>query len=351
MKEIRVGLIGYGLSGRVFHGNILRTMEQYQVVGVSVKSEEKIKQVHMDFPDAKLYKTPDEVFKDNEVELVIIATPNTTHFDLASEAMLHGKHVILEKPFTVTVDEAEKLRALSMETGCILSVYQNRRYDGDYKTLKDIIAEGHLGRIVEFESHFDRFRPNFKENAWREKALPGSGVVYDLGSHLIDQALDLFGDPNEIYADISTQRLGEVDDHFEIILYYDFLKVTLKSGSLVKETLPRFILLGTKGSFVKYGMDPQEAMLKEGISPTSDQAWGEDHIQNWGILNTIDTGRKAYKTLNGDYREFYDNIYKAIRSNGTLAVKASDAVNTMRLIEAAFRSNTLKKRVAFKNEG
>ncbi len=192
-------------------------------------------------------------FKILSIDLVVISTPNTMHFDLAKQAMEAGKHVVIEKPFTVTSQEGQMLLHIAKQTNRILSVYQNRRFDSDFKTVKKIIESGDLGRLVEFESHFDRFRPDIKQNAWREDPLPGSGILYDLGAHLIDQALALFGMPEEVYGDVRLQRHGKVDDNFEVILYYPELKVTLKSSALVKEPLPRFILLGTKGGYMKYG--------------------------------------------------------------------------------------------------
>ncbi|MGB3366155.1 MAG: Gfo/Idh/MocA family oxidoreductase, partial [Acidaminobacteraceae bacterium] len=232
MNKVNVGIIGYGLSGRIFHSAIINSLEEFEICKIVTRNSQKRKMALEDNKNIEVVENVSEIFEDDSIDLVVISTPNTSHVELAMQAMNSGKHVVIEKPFTVTSKEALKLINLSKETGKMLSVYQNRRFDGDFKTLKKVIAAGSLGRLVEFESHFDRFRNKLKENAWREDALPGSGILYDLGAHLIDQALDLFGLPDEIYGDIRSQRKGKVDDNFELILYYTDLKVTLKSGSL-----------------------------------------------------------------------------------------------------------------------
>ncbi len=263
------------------------------------------------------------------------------HFDLAKQAMEAGKHVVIEKPFTVTSQEGQMLLHIAKQTNRILSVYQNRRFDSDFKTVKKIIESGDLGRLVEFESHFDRFRPDIKQNAWREDPLPGSGILYDLGAHLIDQALALFGMPEEVYGDVRLQRHGKVDDNFEVILYYPELKVTLKSSALVKEPLPRFILLGTKGGYMKYGLDVQEDALRDGDRPI-DEEWGTEPESLWGVLNTIEERRKV-KSQQGDYRDFYRNVHNAITKGEELAVKGQDGLNVIKVIEAVAQSNKEKE--------
>lgn len=346
MKTINVAIIGYGLSGRIFHGSILRTMDNFNIKYVLTSDPNKIKQVRKEIPQAIVASHLGDILSDDSLDLIIISTPNTSHFDICSASLKAGKSVVIEKPFTLTTHDALRLIDLEHDNPGFISVYHNRRFDGDYLTVKSIINEEKLGRLVEFESHFDRFRNTFKENAWREKNLPGSGVLYDLGPHLIDQALNLFGLPQEVYADISDQRRGPVDDAFEIILYYTELKVTLKAGMLVKEPLPRFILHGTQGSFVKYGMDVQEDQLKEGILP-NEKAYGLDHKDNWGYLNTEE--RVQVKTLKGDYSLYYKNIYLALTENQALYIDSQDGFNTMRIIEAAIHSNKLHQRIKFKH--
>lgn len=339
---MKVGIIGYGLSGRIFHGAILETMNEFTVATIYTRSNKETAQ--NDFPQADIIEDPLKIINDPSIELVIICTPNTSHFKFAKAALENKKHVVVEKPFTVTAHDALLLMDLAKENNLILSVYHNRRFDGDFLTLKRIIEDEDLGRLVELESHFDRFRSFFKDN-WREKDLPGSGILYDLGSHLIDQSLDLFGLPNEVYGHLLSQRNGQTDDAFEIIMYYDALTVTLKAGMLVKEGLPRFIAHGTKGSYIKYGMDPQEERLKEGQRPGKD--WGYEDIKNYGCLNTH--SRIKIATEAGDYRKYYKNIYAAINGQEKLIVTAKHGFNVIRIIEAVNHSHQEKRRIPIKH--
>lgn len=347
MEIINVAIVGYGLSGRVFHSTIIRSVEGFSISKVVTKDPAKEAQAKKDIKNVVVVQSINDVINDPNIHLVVICTPNTSHVQMAEEAIRNGKHVIVEKPFTVTSTEAEYLIELAQEFRVTLSVYHNRRFDGDYKTVLKIIDSGTLGRLVEIESHFDRFRNELKANEWRENDLPGSGVLFDLGSHLIDQIVHKFGMPLEVYADLAAQRFGEVDDQFELILYYPALKVTLKSGSLVKEPLPRFILQGTKGAFVKFGLDVQEDALKAGHVPSKYEhvsIWGLEPESSWGILNTIHE-RKKIETLRGDYRTYYRNIYGAIQFGEPLLVEPEDGLNVIKVIESAIESNRLKKRI------
>lgn len=344
MKKVNVGIIGYGLSGRIFHGAIINGIEGFSIKKIVTRDLEKKELALKEIEGVTVVESAKEVFEDKTIDLVVISTPNTSHASLAEEAMKSGKNVVIEKPFTVTSEEGQRILDISKKTGKLLSVYQNRRFDGDFKTIKKILKEGHLGRLVEFESHFDRFRNQFKVNSWREENIPGSGILYDLGAHLVDQALDLFGIPEEVYGDVRSQRQGKTDDNFEMILYYPELKVTLKSGSLVKEPLPRFILQGTEGGFVKFGLDVQEDALRRGERP-KDNTWGQEPESMWGILNTIEE-RKYVKTEKGDYQDYYKNIYDVIINNEDLIVTGEHGLNVIKIIEAAILSNKEKRRVA-----
>ncbi|MBE0451278.1 MAG: Gfo/Idh/MocA family oxidoreductase [Clostridia bacterium] len=347
MDIINVAIIGYGLSGRVFHSTIIRSVEGFNITKVVTTDPIKEALAKKDIENVVVVQSIDDVIHDPDIHLIVISTPNTSHVKIAEVAIKNKKHVIVEKPFTVTSKEAEYLTKLAKDFDVVLSVYHNRRFDGDYKTILKIIDSGTLGRLVELESHFDRFRTELNADAWREDNLPGSGVLYDLGSHLIDQVVHKFGMPMEIYADLTAQRFGKVDDQFELILYYDGLKVTLKSGSLVKEPLPRFILHGTNGSFVKFGLDVQEDALKSGHLPTDefqDLLWGSEPEFLWGTLNTINEYKKI-ETLRGDYRTYYRNIYGAIQFGEPLLVDPKDGLKVIKVIEAAKESNHLKKRI------
>lgn len=346
---IRTGIIGYGLSGRIFHGALLSNLQGYKVTAVATGDPQKQQQVLADFPEATVYSKPQELIEDPEIDLVVISTPNLSHAPLAVSGLLAGKHVVIEKPFTVTVQEAEKLIALAKAQFRIISVYHNRRFDSDFRTVERLLSEGSLGRLVEYESRFDRFRNTFKENAWREKQQPGSGILYDLGPHLIDQALSLFGMPEAVYADILNQRGGEADDAFELILHYSGMRAVLKAGMLVKSPQPRFVLTGTEGSFVKHGLDVQENALKEGLRPM-DSSWGTEPEQLWGRRYGVDTTEIIPSEL-GDYRLYYQNLLEAITIGSPLSVKPEDGLNVIRIIEAAQKSALEGRKVILKNEG
>jgi scyllo-inositol 2-dehydrogenase (NADP+) len=277
---------------------------------------------------------------------VIITTPNESHFTYARQALQAGKHVVLEKPFTITSTDAAQLVQLAKENGKVLSPFHNRRYVADFRTIQPLLQQQLLGDVHTFEGHFDRFRPEPKVAAWREEAKPGSGILYDLGPHLIDQALCLFGLPQTITAAVKKQRhFSVVDDAFELQLDYGFLQVTLKSGMLVREPGPRYQIHGTKGSFVKWGEDVQEALLKEGALPnTSD--WGAEPEAQYGLLHTEIAGevvKKQYPSLPGNFGLYYQNLYETLVNGAELKEKAEHGYNTIKLIELAFKSAEEKR--------
>jgi len=345
--KINTGIIGYGMSAQVFHAPFIHANPNFKISKIVERHKQKSKE---EYPYIDVVSSADDLFQDESIQLVVITTPNESHYSLAKNALSAGKHVIIEKPLTITSKEANDLISIANDNGLILSVYQNRRWDGDFLTVKKILNQGSLGKLVEYESHFDRFRNYFKPDAWREKNVPGSGILYDLGPHLIDHALQLFGNPNEVTADIHIQREGgQTDDHFEVKLHYDQLKVTLKAGMLVREPSPRFLLYGTQGTFIKYGLDPQEADSKSGMSPLHPN-WGVDDQSNWGTLNTNINGlhfRGKIETLRGCYQKFYENIYEVITNKKTLAVKPEEARNVIKIIEFAFQSSREKKTITF----
>jgi len=297
------------------------------------------------YPQARIVREVGPLLAEPSVELVVVATPNTSHFEIAAQALEAGKHVVVDKPFTINSDDADKLIALSRTVGRVLSVFQNRRWDGDFMTVQEILSRKLLGRLAELESRFDRFRPAVNIKSWREQAKPGSGVLYDLGSHLIDQSVVLFGRPRAIYAEVRRQReAAAADDNFEVHLDYEQLKVTLKAGVLVCEPSPRFVLYGTEGSYVKYGLDPQEGALKQGDSPAQ-LSWGRESEQAWGTCTKCDgsVSRSRYPTLAGRYQAYYDNVYAAIRGTEELAVKPEQAREVIRLIELSLESSQQKR--------
>jgi len=338
-RIINTAIIGFGLSGRVFHAPFLHTHPGFKLAKVVERQGKSSKDIYPEVEIARDYK---DLLQDDTIDLVVIATPNILHFDLAREFLTAGKHVVIEKPFTPKSGEADELIRISGEAGKKIFVFQNRRWDGDFKTVQQVVYHGYLGEILEFEAHFDRFAPGPRRSAWRDEPLPGGGVLYDLGSHLIDQALVLFGLPHSVFADIRKQRAGsKVDDYFEVNLYYNRLKVTLKASVLVKEQGPRYILHGTKGSFIKYGIDPQEELLKQGLMPDS-MDWGKEDPDYWGILNAELHGQQFYGTIEtepGNYAGFYDNVHEVLTKGSGQAVLPEEARNVIRIIELAFESH------------
>ncbi|MEO8765333.1 MAG: oxidoreductase [Ginsengibacter sp.] len=350
-STVNVGLIGFGVGGQTFHAPLITSIKGLKLTKIRAVKDAQVAAASSLYPEAKIIADAENIFDDPSIELVAISTPNTSHLSLAKAALLAGKHVMLDKPFTITTADADELMALAMEQNKILTVYHSRRCDSDFRTLQRLIQSELLGRIVEFESRYDRFRNYLRPGAWREEALPGSGILYDLGAHLIDQALVLFGLPDAIDADLRTQRKGaRVDDNFELTLHYPGLKVILKAGMLVREPLPRFILLGEQGSFVKYGMDVQEDALKAGQKPAGNNNWGIEPQANWGKINTEHNGvhlTGAIESEVGNYADLYQNVYDAITGKGELQVKPGQARNTIRVIELAFQSNIEKRTVEF----
>jgi scyllo-inositol 2-dehydrogenase (NADP+) len=348
MKALQVGLVGYGLSGQVFHAPFVHTHPHMNLKKVVERRSEKSKER---YPYVEVVTSYDELLADDELDLIIITTPNELHYPMVKSAVLAKKHVVIEKPFTVTFEEAEKLVHLAHEQGVKLCVYHNRRWDGDFKTIKKIAEQRLLGDIVEFESHFDRFRNYFKENAWREEDRPGSGILYDLGSHLIDQALVLFGEPDAVTADTRIQRKGgKAIDAFDVRLHYPQVSVTLKAGMLVREIGPRFIVHGTEGSFIKHKLDPQENALRQGAMPI-DEGYGIEEEDSWGTLNTTVNGlhyRGKIETLPGSYQDFYQNVYEAIVEGKELEVKPEQAAKVIKIIELAEQSAREQRTIAVK---
>lgn len=347
MVQIKTALVGYGSGGRVYNAPIVSSVEVFEITKILTSSPENVKAAKKDFPRATVVSKYSEITEDQEIELLIIILPNHLHYQFAKEALEAGKHVVVEKPFTPSTREAEKLIALAREKKLVLSVNHNRRWDSDFRTIQKLVKEEKLGRIVEYEAHFDRFRNKIKEG-WKEnQEIPGSGILYDLGSHLIDQALRLFGLPEEVFADIRIQRdNAEVPDNFELLLFYPDLKVTLKAGMLVKEKGPTYSLYGTKGSFVKYGVDVQEEALKQGDSPKDFKDWGMEPEELWGRLETLDE-EKRIKSEPGDYRQVYLGVYDAIKNNKAPAVTAEQARDVIKVIELARESNSKRCVVKF----
>lgn len=349
---VKVGLIGYGMAGQVFHAPIITSVPGLALTKIRVTNPEHRQLATERYPQAELVNDSKEIFADNNIDLVVIASPNDLHYSLAEAALLAGKHVVVDKPFTISALEADALIALAEKQNKLLSVHHNRRWDSNARTLRKIIAGDMVGRLVDLEMHFDRYRPFLRPGAWREEDTPGSGILYDLGAHLLDEAQCLFGLPEFITADERIQRTGgKTIDNFTVVLdYQEGFKVTLKAGMLVRQLGPTYVLHGEKGTFIKYGTDVQEAALKLGQHPQNTPNWGVEPETNWGTLNTEYEGQHITGKIEsepGDYREYFVNVYQAITEGEGLAVTAEQARNTIRLIELARQSNAERRTLPY----
>lgn len=326
---LNVALVGYGFVGKVFHAPLIAAVDGLTLHSVVSSNPDA---VHADFPEVRVRTQLSDVLADPAVHLVVIATPNALHAQQAHAALDAGKHVIVDKPFTVTVEEAERVSAHAERSGRVLSVFHNRRWDGDFLTLRALVADGTLGDVTQFESHFDRFRPEVRDR-WRERAGPGAGLWFDLGPHLLDQALQLFGAPLGITADTEVQRDGgATDDYFHVTLRYKRLRVLLHASTMVAANDLRFAVHGTRGSFVKEGLDTQEDALKAGRIPGDDQ-WG--HESRPGTLTLVEGDGLRTRVVHGesgDYRRYYQAIRDALHGIAPNPVPTSEALSVMQLL-------------------
>lgn len=329
---LNVALIGFGLSGRFLQAPFFEANLNFNLKTI-VSNTQNPKDF---FPSAEIARSLDEVLADTDIDLVSICSPNATHFEYAKRSLLAGKHVLVEKPFTATVEEAEELILLSQKQGKILSVFQNRRFDSDFLTVKKLINGNLLGEIHSFEIYFNRFKPVLNPKKWKETVGAGSGIIYDLGSHIIDQIIVLFGKPKSVWGQTFMQRENsEIDDAFDIKLDYGKLKVNLKSSLLVREDTPRYIIHGTKGSFIKYGIDEQEDHLKMGMKPT-DGCFGIESVKNSGVLNTEINGlifKGTVETEKGNWELLFQNLHDAIVDGKELLIKPEEVLEQIRIIE------------------
>jgi scyllo-inositol 2-dehydrogenase (NADP+) len=340
---LNVGIVGFGLSGQVFHAPFIDVNPNFHlhtIVTTGTLAAQK-------YPKVKVVSTLEELLANQAIDLIIICSPNSLHFPQAKAAMLAGKHVIVEKPFTNNSTEAKDLIEISRQSGKHIFPFHNRRWDSDLLTLKHLINEGYLGKVVEYESRFDRFTPEISRAAWRYQQDEGGGTLFDLGIHLIDQAVSIFGTPDGVFARLFNQRAGSVtDDSFDLNLIYPDLNVTLKASVFVKEPGPRFQVHGTSGSYVKFGLDPQEAMLRKGKKPGS-KGFGVEPGGQSGILNSEAYGkhfRGKYQTMTGNYMAFFDNVHSVLANADETIVKPEDALLNIRIIEAA-RASEKEKRI------
>jgi scyllo-inositol 2-dehydrogenase (NADP+) len=337
---IEVGLVGFGLAGRAFHAPVIRAVQGLHLAAILQRSGTEAAEI---YPDVRIVRSLDELLSITEIRLVVIPTPNETHYPFARQCLEAGRDVIVDKPFTTTLEEAKLLVQLAKKTGRFLTVYQNRRYDGDFQAIRQLVKACTLGRIVRFETTYDRYRPQLKPGAWRETSRPGSGILFDIAPHLIDHALVLFGSPEALTADVRTERENAAaDDAFDITLHYpNSMRAVLRSSILAAAPRPRFVLLGTQGSFVKQTFDPQEMNLRRGYIP-EDKPWGYEPEENWGVL-TFPRGdafeQQRIPSATCDYRDYYANVRDAILGRFAPAVTPEDALDVMRMLELARESS------------
>jgi scyllo-inositol 2-dehydrogenase (NADP+) len=344
MKKLKVGLIGYGYSGAIFHAPIIQAVEGLNIVSVVSSNPSK---VYGQFPNVKIYSNPGEMW--NDIDLVIITTPNATHYPLVMEALEAGKHVVVEKPFVNSVKEGQQLIQKAKEKNKLLSIYHNRRWDNDYIKLRSTLEQGEFGQIYYYGAHFNRFVPELREG-WRENNISGSGILFDLGSHLIDQALQLFGFPDAVLADVLAQRPGsKTIDYFNIQLRYSTLRVVLQSRMMDRRSGPRFEIHGSRASMLLEGIDPQERMLVEGKTPNSSE-WINTVPKNRGtfVIQSHSQDKEQDNSVilePGTYKSYYEGIYRSIAFGEPLPVTAEEALDVIRIIEAAMESNRLGKSI------
>lgn len=345
---IDTALVGFGFAGRVFHVPFISAVPGLRLRAILQRRGDDAATL---YPQIQLVRSMDELLRIDEIKLVVIATPNTSHYPLAKQCLLAGRDVVVDKPFTTTYAEAVELIELARQKGRLLTVYQNLRCNGDFRTIRELLASGRLGRIALYEAHFDRYRLQMRAGAWREQSQPGSGVFFDLGVHLIDQAMVLFGLPDAITADIRIERKeAVVDDAFDVILHYPQTRALLRASMIALAPDVRFIVRGEKGAFIKHGIDPQEPALQRGELP-QDESWGREPSEKWGVLYTPkgeDVSAETIPTLPGDYRLFYSNVRDAILGKAQIDVSHEQMLNVMNALELAQESSRRRCTVDWK---
>ena len=336
------------MSGQVFHAPFVALHEGFELTAIVERHKELSR---AKYPEARIVRSFEELIAIPELELVVVNTPDMTHYDYCKKALLAGKNVIVEKPFVFEVSQGEELKKLAGEKGLLLTVYQNRRWDSDFLTVKKVLESGVLGRPMEFISAYERYRDAVPGTTWKETGDHRVGTTYNLGTHTIDQIVQLFGMPQGVWATIGVLRdHGEIDDYFQIQLLYPELKVTARGGFAMRDAGPRFAIHGMKGSFLKYGLDVQEDALKRGEKPGT-PGWGMEPESIWGTLKQVtDNGltlKGKVESLPGNYFSYYDTIYASLRQGAEPAVKLDDVLNVLRIIDAAFESHETGRMVRF----
>jgi len=344
-KIIHVALAAYGMSGMVFHGPLIKANSHFKLDKILERTKNLSKHEH---PDATIVRSYADILSDKSIDLVVINTPDTFHYEMCRQALEAGKNVVVEKPFTQSVSEAEELIDLAKKKGLIITVFQSRRLDGDFMTIQKIIEEKSLGRLTEFESHFDRYRTYIAPNTWKETGNEKIGVLYNLGSHMIDQALVLFGMPLSVTSHLDILRdNGTVIDYYDIRLRYKKFAAILKCSYLVRHSGPRYSIHGTLGSFQKWGIDPQEEALKNHHTP-DEINWGIEDKTQWGDIDTNINGIHIcgkVETVPGNYNLYYDNLYNVLTKGEKLLVEPEQSRDVLIIMEACIKSNKEKRTI------
>ena len=338
---IDVGLVGFGLGGRAFHAPIIHAVPGLRLAAIVQRSGDSARQF---YPDAKIVRDLDELLAMPSISLIAIATPNETHFPFAKRCLQAGRHVVVDKPFTNTLAEAREIVEIARKQSRIVTVYQDRRFDGDFRTVTQMISREWLGRTVRFETAFDRCRPFIKANSWKEKPAPGSGVFFDLGPHLVDQVLQLFGPPETVLADIRIEREGSlIEDAFDLTFYYENgIRALMMQSMFAPDPRPHYRIQGTRGVYVKHTLDPQEALLRAD-HPANGEDWGVEPEKDWGTMTTWQGDQIAHHkvpTLRGDYRDFYAQVRDAISGTAAPPVTTDEALRLMYTLELCRASSS-----------
>ena len=340
------GICSYGMSGKLFHAPFIEAHPGYELSAIVERHNNDSKER---YPHAKLYRSVEKLCADNDLQLIVVNTPTHLHFEHAKMVLQAGKNMVIEKPFAINVKDAEEITALAQKNKLFISVYQNRRYDGDFRAVKEVIQNELLGEIREVEIRYDRYRPNFGGKQHKEGNMPGAGNLFDLSPHLVDQAIQLFGFPHAIFADLIKMRDDvAVPDYFELLFYYDRLRIRLKASVIARESTYAYVLHGMKGTYLQQRSDMQEQQLLAGVKPSLEN-WCPAPASPDGLLHTEINGeviRKETTSAPGNYMGYYDDVYKALTGDGANPVPATDGIMNTRIIDAALESMNEKKVVS-----
>ena len=340
---IKTALVSFGMSGRVFHAPFINLNPNFVLAGAWERSSKNIQAV---YPGVTSYASFDEILSDPSIDLVVVNSPNDTHYTYTKQALLAGKHVVVEKAFTVTVEEAEELTALALQQQKILTVYQNRRYDADFLTIQKLITQNKIGQLLDVQISYERYRTTLSPKVHKEQPTPGAGVLLDLGPHLVDQALQLSGMPTAVFADLRiTRSVSLVDDYFTLLLYYPTHRILLTSGMVFMQVGAGYKIYGTKGCFIKNRSDVQEDLLLAGHKPGGDN-WGKEDPKNYGTLSTETDGvitSTIIESERGDYGKYYEAVAAAILDNKPVPVSPQEGINIMKVLVAAKQSHETKQ--------